>query len=62
MYIAVECKIEYNIYRFVFYFTFYSYIYIFLHYIYAITRTLYLPTCSVHIELLMMDTFDIRNT
>jgi len=22
---------------------------------------LYLPTCSVHIELLMMDAFDIRN-
>ena len=27
----------------------------------TITRTLYLPTCSVHIELLMMDAFDIRN-
>ena len=26
-----------------------------------ITRTLYLPTCSVHIKLLMMDAFDIRN-
>jgi len=25
------------------------------------TRTLYLSTCSVHIELLMMDAFDIRN-
>ena len=27
----------------------------------TITRTLYLPTCSLHIELLMMDAFDIRN-
>jgi hypothetical protein len=26
-----------------------------------ITRALYLPTCSVHIELLMMDAFNIRN-